>query len=208
MQTGGRETDQHIAGLDFAARDQFLLVHGADDKAGQVILSVGVETWHLCRFPADKGAAVGAAGFGYAAHHVLGDLVVKLADGKVVQEEERRRALDGNVIDTVVDQVGAHGVVHAQGKRHLQLGADTVGAGNQDRVGVFGGVQAEEAAKSADLAQHLLIEGLLREILYALLGPVPLGEIHTRRGVGNGGPVRFSRRIWHGSSNFAWDTGP
>ena len=205
VQTGRREADQHIPGLDLAAGDQFLLVHRADDKASQVVLSIGVEAGHLRRFASDQRAAVGAAGFGYAADHGLGDFVVQLADGQVVQKEQRRRALDGNVVHTVVDQVGADGVVHSQGKRHLQLGADAVGARNQDRVGVLRDVQAEEAAKPANLAQHLLVEGFLRKILDALLGAVPLRKIHSGRSVGDGWLIRFSRLFWQVSSEFAWD---
>ncbi len=73
----------------------------------------------------------------------------------------------------MVDQVGADGVMHAQGKRYFELGADPICARNQDGVGVFCDVQAEEAAETANIAQHLLIECLLRKILYALLGAIP-----------------------------------
>jgi hypothetical protein len=47
----------------------------------------------------------------------------------------------------------------------------------------------------------------LREILDALFGTVSLGKIHSRRGICGRGLGRFARRIWQGSSNFAWDTG-
>ena len=127
--------DQHIAGLDLAAGDQLVLVHRAHDEAGQVVFSVGVEAGHLRRLPADQGAAVGAAGLGYPADHGLGDFVVQLADGKIVQKKEGRGALHGDVIHTVVDQVGADGVMHAQGKGDLELGTNAVGAGDQDGVG-------------------------------------------------------------------------
>ena len=50
---------------------------------------------------------------------VCGHFAVQLADRQVVEKEKRRRALHSNVIHAVVDQVGADGVMHAQGKRNF-----------------------------------------------------------------------------------------
>ena len=60
---------------------------------------------------------------------------VELARRQVVEEEQRRRALHGDVVDAVVDQVLADRVVNAQLKGDLQLGAHAIGARHQHRVG-------------------------------------------------------------------------
>ena len=54
--------------------------------------------------------------------------------GEVVEEEERSGALHGDVVDAVVDQVGADGVVNSEFEGDLELGANTVCTGDQDRL--------------------------------------------------------------------------
>ena len=184
-------------GLDFAAGDQLVLVHDADDEAGQVVFAIGVEAGHLRGFAADEGASVGTAGLGEAAHHGFCHFSVEPAGGQVVEEEQRRRTLYRDVVHAVIDQVGAHGVVHAEGKGDFELGADAVGARNQDWVGIFRGVEAEEPAKAADVAQDRLGEGLLCEVLDALLGAIALGDVDSSGGIGDGGLGCFFGGFWH-----------
>ncbi len=118
------------------------------------------------------------------AHYGLGDLGIQPAGGKIVQKKQRDGPLDRNVIHAVIDQVSSHGVVGTELKGDFELGAYSIGARNQNRVGILGRVQLKEPAKPADFTQHLFIEGLLRKILDALLGAVPARYINTRRGVG------------------------
>ena len=101
----------------------------ADDGAGEIVLSVPVKTGHLGGFAADEGAAVGAAGLAEMPWTTVSTtLFSSAAGGQVVEEEERGRALDGDVIDAVVDEVRAHGVVDAEFEGHLEFGAHTVRA--------------------------------------------------------------------------------
>ena len=53
--------------------------------------------------------------------------------GQVVEEEERTRPLDQDVVDAMVDQVRADRVVLARRGSHLELGPHPVGTGHQDR---------------------------------------------------------------------------
>ena len=85
----------------------------ADDGACEVVFSVGVEAGHLGGFAADESGAVGAAGFGNAADYGFDDVVFEPAGGEVIEEKEGGGALDGDVVDAVVDEVGADGVVDA-----------------------------------------------------------------------------------------------
>ena len=110
---------------------------------------------------------------------------LQLAGGEVVHEEHGRGALHGDVVDAVVDQVGADGVVQVHLEGELQLGADAVHAGDQHGVEVFLLVDGKQPAKAADLAQHAAVKGLLREILDALLGAIGALDVHTGIGVGD-----------------------
>ena len=89
VEAGGGQADEHVAGLDGGAGDHLVAVDGADDEAGQVVLSVGIEAGHLGGFAADEGAAVGLAGFGQAGDDGFGDFGVEASGGEVVEEEER-----------------------------------------------------------------------------------------------------------------------
>ena len=130
----GGQADEDVADLDGVAGDDLVAADGADDGAGEVVLAVGVEAGHLCGFAADEGAAVGAAGFAEALDDGLDRCrLVELAGGEVVEEEERRGALDGDVVDAVVDEVLADGVVDAELEGDFELGAYAVGRRRRGR---------------------------------------------------------------------------
>ena len=89
-----------------------------------------------------------------AAHdggHVLG---LDVADGDVVEEEQRLGARGEQVVGAHGNQVDAHGVVLVKDLGELELGAHAVGARDEYRVvhalDVGGGEQAAEAADTAD----------------------------------------------------------
>ena len=89
--------------------------------------------------------------------------------GEIIEEEERRRAVHGNVIDAVVHQIRAHGVMAIEGEGELQLGADAIDAGDQH--GVAGeSLQREESAEGADLPQNTGAEGAAGQLLDAGFG--------------------------------------
>src|SRR4029077_8226456 len=54
----------------------------------------------------------------------------------------------------MVHQVAAHRGMHPGGHGYLQLGAHAIGAGDQDWLFPFFGVQGEQGAKSADASEH------------------------------------------------------
>src|SRR5207249_1747860 len=68
---------------------------------------------------------------------------------------ERLGAGDGDVIRAHGDKVDADRVVLAGGERDLELGADAVGAGDEDRVAVAEAAEGKEAREAADVAQDL-----------------------------------------------------
>ena len=69
-----------------------------------------------------------------AGDHPLGDAVVELPGGEIVEEEERLGALDDQIVGAHRDQVDADAVVAAAVDRELELGADAVIGGDQQRI--------------------------------------------------------------------------
>jgi hypothetical protein len=186
VETCRGQPQQYIAGLNFFSGDQFFPRNGADDGAGQVVLAVGIEAGHLRGFAADERAAVLAAGCGDAGNHFLDHLGRKTPGGEVVEKKQGRRALHGNVVDAVVDQVRADGVVDAQLESQLELGADAVGARNQHRIGKALEIEHKQAAEAAYAAQHSFGRRGFCERLDALLGAFAGGDIDACSGVGVG----------------------
>ena len=99
-------------------------------------------------------------------------------------KEQRRRALHRNVIDAVVHQIAAHGVVQVHHESEFQLGADAIHAGNQHRLAEFLFVDRKHAAEAANLTYHSLGEGAMGKIFDSLLSSVGAVDINTAVSVG------------------------
>ena len=154
VQAGGRQADQHVAGHDRPAVDDLASVDDADDEAGEVVLAVGVEARHLGGLAADQRAAVLAARRARRPRRPARPRPATAAGGEVVEEEQRLGALDEDVVDAVVDEVGADRVVPAGHERDLELGADAVGARDQHRLAIPVAIEAEQAAERSDVREH------------------------------------------------------
>jgi len=185
VQAIGGHAENDVADLHVFAGDDVLAFDHAHNKARQVVLAVGIEAWHLGGLAADQRAAVVFAGIGNAFNHFLGDLGLQLAGGEIVHEEQRSGALDGDVIDAMIDQVGSDGGVQPHFEGNLQLRSHAIDAGDQDGIQVLGLVDDEEATKAANFAEHTAGKGFVRQILDALLGAVGAVDIDTGVGVGN-----------------------
>ncbi len=168
----------------------------ADNESGQIVFAVGIEARHLSGFAADQSTAVVFAGFGQAFDHFLGDFRFEFAGRQVIHEKQRRCALHGDVIDAVVHQIRADGVMHLHLEGDFQLGANAVHARDQHRIEILRLVNSEQAAKPADFAEHAAGEGFVGEVLDPLLGAVGAVDIDAGVGVGDG-------RLFEGS----WATG-
>jgi len=177
MQAVRRQPHQNIADLNLLSGDDLVATHCADDRARKVIFAVRVEAWHLCRLSADQRATVGFASLADALHYPLDNHVFEFAGGQVIEEEQRGCALHCDVIYAVIYKVLPDGMVNAQVKRDLQLCSHTVGARDQYGVGKLFEIQREQAAEAADLAQHLLVEGLPRQHFDALFAAVTRGDV-------------------------------
>ena len=109
---------------------------------------------HLRGLAADQGAAGLVAARGDAGDHLPRLAWVELAGSEIIQEEQRLGALHHDVVDAHRHQIDADRVVDAGLDRDLQLGADAVGAGDQDRIGEPRRLQVEQRAEAAEAAHH------------------------------------------------------
>ena len=137
MHAGGGEAEDDVAGrARRVAGDQRAALDRADREAGEIVVALGVHAGHLRGLAADQRAAGFAAAVGDAGDDWRAGRDVELAGREVVEEEERLGALHDQVVDAHRDEVDADRVVLAGVDRDLELGADAVGGGDQDRVAI------------------------------------------------------------------------
>ena len=133
MRAARCQPQHHVARRDVAARQQPVAFGGADREAGEVVVALGIHAGHLRRLAADQGAAGAPAAFGDAGDDATSGVDIEPAAGIVVEEEQRLGALDHDVVDAHRHQVDADRVGNARLDRDLELGADAVGARDEDR---------------------------------------------------------------------------
>ena len=155
VQAGGWEANQDVTRADTRARDQVGKGRDTHHEARQVVVLLLVEAGQLGGLTAHERHPVGQACPGHPRHQGRGLRGLQTPDAEVVQEEERIGTLNSDVVDAMVDEVLAHGVVAVQRDRDLELGADAIGGGHQHWIGPSVGVEPEEAAEAANPAQDL-----------------------------------------------------
>ena len=152
MHAGGGEAENDVALGDIAGRQKLPAFGGTDGKAGEIVVAVGIHARHFGGLAADQRAACLAATGCDAADDRSTLVGIELAGGEVIEEEQRLRALDDQIVDAHGDEVDADRVVLVGIDGDLQLGADAVIGGNQHRIGEARSLQIEEAAETADFA--------------------------------------------------------
>ena len=104
--------------------------------------------------PPINAQPAGATGFGEPAQELIEDPRLQFLRTDVIEKEERPRAEDRDVVDAMVDEIGADGVVPVHGEGDLQLRADAIDARDQHRLAHAGKVRREQPAEAADLAEN------------------------------------------------------
>ena len=147
------QADEHVAGGKRSAVDDPAAFHHADAEPCQVVVATLIESGHLGGLAAYQRAAGQFAAAGDALDDPLGHIHVERTGGVVVEEQERLGAGDQHVIDAHGHQILADAIVPVVVDGELQLGADAVGAGDQDGLAVFLGEpgQSGEAAEPGQL---------------------------------------------------------
>ena len=145
--------------ISFPLEDVLALDH-ADAEAGQVVVPRLVEVGQDRRLAAQQRALGLDAAVADALDDLAGQRGVVAAHRHVVEEEERLGPGAEAVVDRHRDQVDPHRGVPAGGEGQLQLGADAVGRGDQDRVAIAPRqepdlvVEPEEPRESARPVEH------------------------------------------------------
>ena len=73
----------------------------------------------------------------------------------VIQKEKWARAEHGDVVDAVVHQIAADGIVLIHRERDLQLRPNAINAGDKNWIAHSGKICSKESAESADLPENL-----------------------------------------------------
>ena len=186
MQAVRCQADDYIPRLNSVATDDPVALRDAYDESCEVIFAVLVKAGHFCRLAADQGTAVVLARLGEPFDDFFGHFRLELARSQIIHKEEGRRSLNGDVVHAVIHQIGAHAVVAIHSTGDLQLGADTVNARYQYRVGPLLFIYGKNAPEGPDVGQHIAIEGLMGEVPDAFFGAIGALDVHPRIGVGYG----------------------
>ena len=102
---------------------------------------------------------------------------------RAAREKEGPGAGGEDVVDAMVHQVLADGVVPVHGKRQFELCAHAIDAGNEDRLAITAHVQREQTAEAAHLAQHLGPVRRRQQAGQGRLDLVPQIDVHASASV-------------------------
>src|SRR5262245_18516659 len=130
MEAAGGKSDQNISRHNRLRVENFLPFDDADDEASEIVFSVGKITRMLSGLAPDQHTARLTTPGSNSSHNHLGDIDIKLAADKVIQEEKRLGALSDDIIHTHRHKIDADGIVFFHHDRHLELRPDPVGRGN------------------------------------------------------------------------------
>ncbi len=166
-----------------------------DAETGEVKVALGVEVGHVGGFAAEEGAAAAAASIGDASDQVAQELGIDDGGGDVVEKEEGLGALHDQVVDVHRDQVDADGVEDSKVRGELDLCANAVTAGHQDRVFVVAleeallVVQAEEAGEAPGVGDDAVGVGSAQDRIEGLGEGVLAVDVDARVGIRQGAAV-------------------
>ncbi len=107
MDAGGGERQHHVAGGDVATRQYAVTLDRADGESGEIEVLACIHAGHFGGLAADQRRAGLAAALGDARDDSRPGLRVELPGGEIIEEEQRLRPLDDEVVDAHGDQVDA-----------------------------------------------------------------------------------------------------
>ena len=177
MQPGGGQAEDDVALFDRILWQERPALRRADGKAGEIVIAVAVHARHFSGLTADQRGACALAAVGNAGDDRLGGLRLKFAAGEIVEKEERLGALNDEVVYAHGHQIVTDAVVNAGLTGQLQLGADTVGGGAEDRVFEARGLEVEQPTETAEVCVGAGARGCLRQGLDGLDKRIAGGNI-------------------------------
>ena len=172
-------TDQRVAGLDAGAVDHLFLIDHADREACHIVLVFRIEARHFSGLAADQRAACLTAALCDTGNHLCDLLRVVLADCNIVEEEQRLCTAAGDIVYAHGNAVDANGVVLVHQERQLELGADAIRTGNEDRILHAIEIRTEQAAEAAERTHNALGKGAFYHRLHQLDRFVACGNVNA-----------------------------
>jgi hypothetical protein len=149
VQPGGGKAEDNVPRCKVGAGQQTLAFCRADGKAGDVVIAAPVKTRHFGRLAADQRCPSDSAALGDTLDHIARDRHVESGGGEIIEKEERLATLRDEVVDAHGDEVNADRLVPTAVDGDLQLGADAVRGGDEDRVAKAGRRKVEEGTEAA-----------------------------------------------------------
>ena len=178
VHAGGRQADDDVALTHVGGVDHLGAIDNTHGEAGQVVVVRTHDAGVLGHLAAHKRATRKLAAVGHALDdlgHVLG---LDMANGDVIEEEQRLGAGGEDVVHAHGDEILADRLVTVEDLSEHELGAHAVGAGDEDRVlHVLERGGGEQAAEATDAADDLGAVGLLDHLLDRVDRAAALGGI-------------------------------
>ena len=188
VQAAGGEAEEHIAVSRTAAADEIVSPDRTDYEAHEVEIAALVQTRQLGGLTADQSASGLSTRCCHATDQFRDDALVESSDADIVKEEHGPGACRKDVVHAVVDDIDADGGVPVGGLRDFQLGADAIGAGDEQRFAA--GVRFVHACEEALHAGRTLAQGRRGYRLDLLL------DFGARFDIDAGFPVRLAGCQW------------
>ena len=157
----------------------FATIDDANNATGKIVFAFAIHARHLRGFAADQCAARRATCFGEAAQELIEYARLQFLRSDVIEKEKRPRAEDSDVVDAMIDEIGADGVVAIHGESDFQFGADAIDARDQHRFAHAGEVRRKQSAEAADLAENFGPVRLPNELLNVALQSIAEIDINA-----------------------------
>lgn len=180
MNAVGRQPEDDIARGNGRPGQNAAALHRSHRKAGKIIIPVGVKSRHFRGFTADQRTPGLPASGGNPADDRPRLFHGEPGGGIIIQEEQGLSALDHQVVDAHGDQVDADRVVPITRDGQLQLGADTIGRGDEQRIGEAGRPQIEQRPEAAEFVDNATPPGCPRQRPDRVYQPLACGDVDAR----------------------------
>src|SRR5665213_994078 len=125
----------HDVAINHATRTEHsVLAHTSDDEPGEIVIRRCVDTWHFSGLAAKQRTVVLFASRGNAGNNRFDYFWLQFRERYVVQEEQRPRALNENIVDAVIDEIVTDSVVPVRFDGDPSLGANTICGGDKQGI--------------------------------------------------------------------------
>ncbi len=210
MHAGTGKTEQYLPRRYRIAGQLFAPFHCTDAEAGKIVIARAIHTRHFRRFPADQRTAGNSASFRYSGDYTLCHAMFQFAGGEVIEEKQRFRTLNDQIVHAHGDQIDPHAVMPIMVDRQFQFGAHPIIGGNQQRIAETGRPRIEKPAETAQFRIRTWAGSGFHQGADGAHQSVTRLDIDTRAGIGVGGAfaIHFAAliiRAW--ISTFDWAEG-